>query len=319
MERRRRGSAYDRGPLTRFSLDDELASLGLRELRRIVGGWQSLAVYAGHLDGHEVAVKVFDPKLVDRGRLLTRLDVLVRLGEMGSTVCVPVPVSGQLVNDLATRDGGLVHAVAYVFAAGVAPDIGRTDDAREMGRVLARLHAAMAALPRYDLPGLTAFPPMSELGAVAGDLGLPAELHPPATVDDGPLQLLHGDFSSKNVRVGTTAWRIFDFDDCGYGPIQHDLANSLYYALFGSMTTAEPGTYHRFRSGFLEGYREQAGSTPSEDVLDALITRRVLRLATWLAHPRTAPPGIRDAPDEWRDGLAAFVQRYITTLTGPRG
>jgi len=52
-------------------------------------------------------------------------------------------------------------------------------------------------------------------------------------------------------------------------------------------------------------------------VLDALITRRVLSLATWLTHPATAPPGIRNASDGWRDGLAAFVRRYVTTLTDP--
>jgi len=190
-----------------------------------------------------VAVKVFDPDLVDRRRLVTRCDLLVRLGEVDSTVCVPVPVLGRLVNDLATRDGGLVYAVAYEFAAGLAPDIDSTDDARGMGRALAGLHASMARLPRGDLPGLTAFPPMSELSAVAVELGLPAATHPPATVDDGPSQLLHGDFSSKNARVSTTTWRIFDFDDCGYGPIQYDLANSLYFVLFGSMTSIEPGTY----------------------------------------------------------------------------
>ena len=259
---------------------------------------------------------MLDPDLVDRGRLLTRLDALVRLGETDRDVCAPVPVRGRLVNDIASGDGRRLWAVAYDFAAGIAPDIDSTDDARRMGRALARLHASMAALPRYDLPPLTAFPPTSDLDAVARDLGLPAAPDPPAP-DDGPSQLLHGDFSSKNVRVDGSTWRIFDFDDCGYGPVRHDLAHSLYFVLFGAMTTAEPGTYPRFRDGFLDGYRQQAGTTPAEEVLDALITCRVLTLASWLAHPDTSPPGIRNASPEWRDGLAAFVRRYVTTLTSP--
>src|SRR5688500_5160330 len=122
------------------SLDDELSSLGLRELRRIVGGWQSLAVYAARGDDRRVAVKVLDPELVDRGRLTTRLDVLVRLGAMDSSACAPVPLRGRLVNDISSPDGRPLYAVAYAFAAGIAPDVGSTDDAREMGRVLARLH-----------------------------------------------------------------------------------------------------------------------------------------------------------------------------------
>ena len=47
-------------------LEEGLASLGLRDLGRIPGGWQNLAVYDARHDSGHVAVKVLDPELVDR-------------------------------------------------------------------------------------------------------------------------------------------------------------------------------------------------------------------------------------------------------------
>jgi Ser/Thr protein kinase RdoA (MazF antagonist) len=152
-----------------------------------------------------------------------------------------------------------------------------------MGHTLAALHRAMAALPPYDLPDLAAFPGVDVSGR--------------------PRQLLHGDFSWKNVR----GWRVFDFDDCGYGPVELDLANSLYFVLFGALTREDPTQYERFRRAFLDGY----GDRPGDDVLDGLITRRVRTLRAWLDDPATAPPGVRNASAAWRATLAGFVERHL--------
>jgi len=160
----------------------------------------------------------------------------------------------------------------------------------------------MAALPPYPLPDLAWFPPLADLGDVAG-----------SPDDDArpPRQLLHGDFSSKNVRVARARWRIFDFDDCGYGPVELDVANSLYFVLFDAMTGGDREGYRRFREAFLRGYRDRSGSAATDPVLDRLITRRVLALASWLADPDTAPAGIRTASPAWRTTLDGFVQRYL--------
>lgn len=283
------------------ALEDRLASLGLTDLGRIVGGWQSVAVYGGTVDDQRVGVKVFDARLADRDALDVRLDVLLRLRTATDTVCAPVPVGGRLVNEIAANEIDPAYVVvAYEFAEGAAPDIGQPGDAAQMGRVLAELHASMAALPPYRLPDLAAFPSVVDLGDVA---------EPPH--DGSPRQLLHGDFSSKNVRVASAKWRIFDFDDCGYGTVELDVANSLYFVLFDAMTGGDQEGYRRFREAFLRSYRDRSGSAATDAVLDRLITRRVLALASWLADPDTAPAGIRTASVAWRTTLDGFVQRYL--------
>ena len=297
------------------ALEMTLASLGLRDLRRIVGGWQSLAVYDARVDGQHVAVKVFDPELVDRGVLGVRLEALSLLAATTDLVCAPVPAGGHLVNEIAVEGAGSVYAVAYEFAEGDAPDIANPEHVARMGRALADLHSSMAALPPLDLPPLRAFPAPSDLAEVADRLGLPTAWLSRAS-SDGPRQLLHGDFSSKNVRVARRRWQVFDLDDCGYGPIELDLANSLYFVLFDALTGSDPETYRHFRHNFLGGYQDQAQVAPPDDVLDDLITRRVLALASWLADPATAPPGILTASAEWHTTLQGFVRRFLGTADG---
>lgn len=318
------------------ALEKSLSALGLRHLRRIVDGWQSLAVYEAAVDGRPVAVKVVDPELVERAPLDVRLTALTRLSADSDWVCGPVPLAGRLVNDLvvrATASGCDHHAggtngvgaggvgrrlvvVAYDFAEGEAPDNNRHDVAGGMGRALADLHAVMAQQPPYVLPELAAFPPLSKLEKVAADLRVPIYWLSDALPDDeaGPRQLLHGDFSSKNIRLSATGWRIFDFDDCGYGPVELDLANSVYFVLFDATLRQDLDRYHRFRAGFLDGYRERSGHAPADERMDALLTRRVLTLASWLADTSTAPSGIRTASAEWLATLRHFVRRYLGTL-----
>jgi Ser/Thr protein kinase RdoA (MazF antagonist) len=305
------------------ALEKSLSALGLRHLRRIVDGWQSLAVYEAAVDGRPVAVKVVDPQMVDRAALDVRLAALTRLSGDCEWVCGPVPLAGRVVNDVGVRvddrpdPAGAVArhviVVAYDFAEGEAPDNDRPDVARGMGRALADLHGVMADLPAYVLPGLAAFPPLSRLEKVAADLRVPIYWLSDALPDDGagPCQLLHGDFSAKNIRLSDTGWRIFDFDDCGYGAVELDLANSVYFALFDATLRQDPDRYHRFRDGFLDGYRQRSGRAPADERLDALLTRRVLTLASWLSDPDAAPSGIRTASAEWLATLRHFVRRFL--------
>jgi hypothetical protein len=102
------------------ALKEALSSLGFRELRRIVVGWQSLAVYDARVDRQRVAVKVLDPKVVERSALGVRLDVQSKLATAADIVCVPVLVGDGLVNETAVESAGTVYAVARQFAEGGA-------------------------------------------------------------------------------------------------------------------------------------------------------------------------------------------------------
>ncbi len=75
-----------------------------------------------------------------------------------------------------------------------------------MGRTLALLHVAMARFPQQSLP------PVAAINTTAVD------------ADQCDWQLLHGDFNDQNMIWSPTGLRIFDFDECGYGPMEFDVA-----------------------------------------------------------------------------------------------
>lgn len=298
------------------------ATLGLHEVRLVPGGHQSLGVYAARYEGipgsRQVVVKLVDARHVDLEVLTTRVGMSAQLGAIDGAVCRPVDLAGRLVNQVQLDDGaGLAYAVAYELAEGDPPDIARPDHATVMGRTLAGMHASMRALPRFDLPRLAAFPPRSGLAGVAAELGVALDCLPDVAEggDLGPGQLLHGDFNGTNVRIdgptGRHSVRVFDFDDCGYGPVELDVALALYMVLFGTTTGSTPVAYTTFRTGFLGAYRARAAVDLPDATLDGLITLRVLALASWLQHPETAPAGIRTASADWRRSLRRFVDDYL--------
>lgn len=291
------------------------AALGVRDVQEMHGGYQSRGVYAARLDDQRVVVKLVDARHVDLIALETRVLMLARLGLADEKVCAPVAVAGRLINDLVVDATGLVYAVVYEFAPGDPPDRSDPAQVRVMGRVLGELHASLAALPPVDLPDLAAFPARSELTDLAEELGVPLERFPD-TIGGGlysPTQLLHGDFSGENVRFHNGAVRVFDFDDCGYGPVEFDVALALYMVLFGALTGRDSDSYSRFKDNFLAGYIDQSGREISPRTLDDLITYRVVVLAAWLSRPDMAPIGVRQSSDSWRATLTRFVQHYIET------
>jgi len=52
--------------------------------------------------------------------------------------------------------------------------------------------------------------------------------------------------------------RVFDFDDCGYGPTSFDIANALYMVLFDVSTAGYSGRYEAFAASFLAGYERES-------------------------------------------------------------
>jgi len=295
--------------LRRPLLREIALALGLHSVEDVRGGYQSRGVYAARRDDQLIILKLVDARLVDRSALETRLDMLLQLGATTETVCRPVALAGRLLNEYPVGRRTTVFAVAYEFADGDPPVTGDPQQARLMGEVLAALHGSMARLPRFDLPALAAFPARSTLTEVARDIGVPlTSLRDPA---HSPAQLLHGDFSGENMRLANGAARVFDFDDCGYGSVEHDVAHTLYMVLFDALTGGEPAGYTTFRKHFVDGYRNRSGVDLSESTLDALVTYRVVVLASWLARPDTAPIGIRTSPDDWRARLDQFIAHYV--------
>lgn len=258
-------------------------------VRELEGGHQS-RVFEATCGGDVVIVKALDMS-VDRGELEARLDVVTMLRDLGQPVCRPLELDGARVVEIDTDEDGAFLVTCFEYADGPHPRPGSAPDAHAMGAVLACLHRAAQQLPPISLPDVAAL----EAAVVDPNLEL------------GSRHILHGDFSTSNLRGAADEMRVFDFDDCGYGPPEFDVANALYMVMFYSVAHGRPGTYEAFRPVFVSAYTATSGLAIPDEILDALIDLRVSALDTWLGDLTSAPTGIRNSPPEWLAVLRSFV------------
>lgn len=238
------------------------------------------------LDGQRAAIKLTESLLADRSALVARLEAVASLGAAYPNVVQPIEIEGALVQAF----GGWLMA-ATPFIEGDQLDAGSADDAKVLGRFLAGLHAALGELQTCEIPTIAA---LETSGLVERRSGW---------------QLLHGDFGTQNVIVTPTMLRVFDFDDCGYGPIEYDVANSLYMEFFDSDVTNRWDAYEAFRPAFLAGYAEGSERELDIDTIDEMIGVRIEALGRWLDDLDRAPIGIRTSSPEWLETLSSFVRR----------
>ena len=259
------------------------ASIGLVCGEELHGGHQS-RVFAATSNGQPVVVKLTDGRFIDETHQ-KRLEVVSKLAAMDHRVVGPLPFPWGLS---AEQRGWLI--AKYPVAAGRRPNTRDENDVRTMATVLAGLHRSLAELDPLDLP----------LVAPLDGIELPAELC-------GPSQLLHGDFSDTNMLLDGAVARVFDFDGCCCGPVEYEVGDTLYMALFDATISADLDRYERFRTWFVGEYRTASKLPVTEAALDAAIDLRVAALERWLARPETAPIGIRAASPEWHEVLRSFI------------
>lgn len=272
-------------------LTRRLAKLvGTTGVREIPGGHQS-QVFEVVRSGQRMVVKVQDASTLDRATLQTRVETVAELATIDPRVCGPVMLDGSLVTTLNGDNGWVRLVTCYQYANGAAPDAASPADAALMGSALAQLHQSMRRLEPKALPLVAA------LDAVQHEW-------------NGPMQLLHGDFNAANLHRAGGEVRMFDFDDCGYGPVAFDVANALYMVLFDDMTGRQPSVYPSFQEAFLSGYSNDTGEALDPHEVSGFIDLRVTALQSWLSNPATAPVGIRNSPPAWHETLQAFVRRY---------
>jgi Ser/Thr protein kinase RdoA (MazF antagonist) len=261
------------------------SSIGVHCGQELHGGHQS-RVFAATFDGDQVVVKLNDSRLVDPAFHL-RVGVTSRLAEMDDSVVGPVTTKAGLIVEL----GGWL-AVVYPFLVGETPDVSDEADVRRMATTMASLHRSLDQLEPVDLPAVAAL----------------TEARRTDFPELGRRQLLHGDFSPANLLVSDGQVRVFDFDDCGYGPIEFELGNTLYMVLFDAAMSSEMERYERFREWFVDEYRSASGHGVPDEVVEKAIGLRVQTLGRWVDRPKSAPIGIRTATPAWRDSLRAFVR-----------
>ena len=130
--------------------------------------------------------------------------------------------------------------------------------------------------------------------------------------------LLHGDYGSHNLRMSAGEVRVFDFDECGVGPAEYDVANSLYLALFD--LTVERGAgelFSAFRRDFLSSYDTVAATPLDRSAVDDLVILRAMMLSRWLAEPSIAPRGVAVVDVVWKTCFAEFITNFLTKPNTP--
>lgn len=276
--------------------DDEWADLGFHDVAELGGGWQS---HTFSVTGGEdtLVVKLTKADLVDRRVLECKTAMVAHLAQVEPLAVGPVRVCGSLVHH---HGEWLVTATQHV--AGERLDQSVAAHGAVLGASLAGLHASMAQLPAVPLPRVAA------LATEAGGQWASEESD----------QLLHGDFATSNVILTTDGVRVVDFDDCGYGPVEYDIANSLYMVMFDSWVNGRPYAQNQeFRAAFTSAYAEAAGTEIAASDIDSLIRVRVVALKRWASNPATAPIGIRISPPEWIATLRRFVDEWETWTGTP--
>ncbi len=272
----------DPEPLTRPS-PEMWSSIGVTCGRELHGGYQS-TVFAAEREGDAVVVKLTDGRLADRA-FHQRLEAAAAAAAIDDLVVGPIATDDGLATQL---DDWLV--VVYPMVSGTSADIGVEHDVRRLASTLAQLHRVLDQLGRFDVPAVA---------ALAGSTD---------AIGFGRPQLLHGDYSHANVMFTGRQARVFDFDDCGYGPVEFEVGNTLYMTLFDAAMSSRMPDYERFRGWFVSEYRSTSGQDVPDELLDMSIGLRVEALRRWVEHPDTAPIGIRTATPAWRASLSAFVR-----------
>lgn len=266
-----------------------LTLLDARDATEVAEGHQARVLRVRRAGG-DVIAKLIDPTMTERAQLEVRVALVEALADLHPDVCRPLRVGERLVTGI-ELDGASALLVCVELADGRTLDAMDPADAHRMGVALRDLHVAMRMLPPGPLPTVHAF--RTAPAAVTEGLG--------------PTQLLHGDFSTGNLRLTPDGVvRIFDFEDCGYGPPELDVANAIWMVLFDALVSGKRAAASAFRAAFLDGY----GGAIDDAGIDRLLDARVDALAGWLADLSTAPIGVRTSSDEWRDTLASVVTAY---------
>lgn len=256
------------------------------------GGHQALVFEAVDESGQRCVAKLRGMGDADPTILNERMLAVASLARIDSRVCSPLMTDGGYVTEVIV-DGEPMLGTLLEHAQGENLNHAEPADAQAMGVELARLHDSLDALPGFDLPLVPAL--------AATRYEAQAET----------LQLLHGDFSAQNLRRHAGTVSIFDFDDCGYGPREFDVANSLYMVLFDHMTTQGVDVFEQFEAEFLDGYHATSPRAQFEaDTVSYFIDLRVRALRVWLDEPESAPAFIRAASPEWHRTLRHFTESY---------
>jgi Ser/Thr protein kinase RdoA (MazF antagonist) len=279
---------------------DALEELGFRCNGRFLAlnSYENRVYKVGLEDAPDIVVKFYRPGRWSDDAILEEHEFARQLSEQEIPVVAPMAIDG----DTLFRTGSFRLAV-YENRGGRAPELDDTNQLRQLGRFVARIHrvgetAGFAERPSLNIESF-GHQPCEFL--LAGDF-IPSELRDvyagvaesvldtaaAAFARAGPVRKLrlHGDLHPGNVLVAGEAFHIVDLDDARTGPAVQD----LWMFLSGDRNEMTPQL-----AALLKGYQEFRSFDARElNLLEALRSLRIMHYAAWLAR-RWDDPAFRQA------------------------
>lgn len=314
-------------PIPHAALHSLLARYGIHPARVRRVAHLEMQVFKVQVPGRptDLALRVYESACQDATRVEAEVTWLQHLAQAGLQVPAPVAdLDGQLIQRTPWRPGEPARfAVVLQWLPGRCLTRSlRPAHAREIGHVLARLHAGSVQLQAEGRLTTQAQAYLPNPGRWA-TCGRPCSPHLPAATHDTvcraaaqlahrlsqwsatPPLFIHGDAHLWNLLFAGGRAGIIDFSACGWGQVAQELAAALQYLKHPLPSLLDhSSTYTQLRDQMLEGY---AAVRPLPDDIEqqveTFIGLRTLGTLEWVlddwphpAHRAWGPRFLQDCP-----------------------
>ena len=262
------------------------------------------SVWRAEGEGGSFALRLHRPGYRTEAEMLSELHWMEMLAKGGLTVPRPIPSkAGRLIERVGDTSVDVLSWMPGRMLGekgGMAGITDRPGLMRQLGALLARLHDLSDAWtpvpgfsrPRWDRAGLLGETPLwgpfwenPDLTAKQRDTVLAAQakaMTALAALEAGlDYGLIHADAITENIMVGGDRLVLIDFDDCGWGFRDFELATVL-------MRQLDRPDYPALRTALIDGYA--ARRRVDGRVLDLMLLLRALTYLGWII-PRLSEPG----------------------------
>ena len=307
---------------------DALERLGYRCSGRFLAlnSYENRVYRIGLEDGADIVVKFYRPGRWSDAAILEEHAFAFELAAAEVPVVAPLRSGGESLFKT-----GPFRLAVFECRGGRAPELDNTEQLRQLGRFVARIHNVGATAAFRARPGID----IESYGSDSADYLLrhdfiPAEM---CEVYEGNAEAvlagvedafdragevaelrLHGDFHPGNVLVAGEAFHIVDLDDTRTGPAAQD----LWMFLSGDRNEMTPQL-----TALLSGYQEFRRFDARElHLVEALRSLRIMHYAAWLARRWEDPAFKRAFPwfatrRYWDEHVLALREQVALMLEPP--
>lgn len=295
-------------PNWQVKFDEEMLKQAAQQIQvdwttiKYIGGFENV-VYSFPKDDHEFILRVTHQSHQDLEMVISELDFMDHLAKHGVQLAPPIPFQdGSLVQTLVKDEEKFMICVMKKAPGGhvnASDPYWGTELFEQWGEVTGRMHALTLQYERPET--VLARPHQGKLEFDFANFGTVEQqlFEKLLQINDRINQLprnrevyglCHRDLHSGNFFVNEGQITVFDFDDCGYDYMVHDIAIAVYYStIFGDRRKPEveqsrtSSLAAAMLRSFMKGYnREYALDNKWLEELPLFIEKRRLELVLLL-------------------------------------